>query len=219
MEAAKPTAGASKPKAEGSDTGETAKAIRDVIRRSSLQTAMLTLEPVPLLDTAIFTPLQVRMVESIARLRGYDLDSAAVLDTSKMIRGHLILPNLTLAAIKLVQVVPVVPELFSGAIGMALTSAIGELADRYFRTGRRMSPAELRKCFDTLFKNEFARSYRERRDELRAMFRSPQVRHEMAELKRAYRCGEVDPDDLARRMTAIVEAPGAKRSEPSSGAS
>jgi uncharacterized protein (DUF697 family) len=191
--------------ADGSNASETTKAIRDVIRRSSLQTAVLALEPVPLLDTAIFTPLQHRMVGAIGRLRGYDLDGEAVQATFRMIRGHLILPNLTLALAKLITFVPVVSELFSGAIGSALTSAIGELADRYFRTGRRMSAVELRNNFDSIFKNEFARAYKERREELRAMFRSSRVRREVAELKRAYRSGAVEPDDLARRMSEIIE--------------
>jgi uncharacterized protein (DUF697 family) len=191
--------------AEGPAPQDNAKAIRDVIRRSSLETAVLALEPLPLLDTAIFVPLQHRMVEAISRLRGYDLGDEAVRETFGMIRGRLIIPNATLAVAKLFTFVPVVPDLLSGAVGLALTSAIGELADRYFCTGRRMSSEELRATFDALFMNEFKRAYRERRDELRALFRSPHVRRAVRDLKRAYRDGAMNPDELSRRMTAIVD--------------
>jgi uncharacterized protein (DUF697 family) len=191
--------------AVGTEVGRGEKAVRNVIRRSSLATSMLTLEPVPFLDTAIFVPIQHRMVHDVACLRGYELDGTAIHDAFRRVRGRFVAPNATIAVAKIFAFVPVVPDLVSGAVAYALTSTIGELTDRYFRTGCSLSDAELRGSFDAIFKDQFRVTYRERRDELRAMFRCPRVRREFGELKQAYRRGEIGTDELSRRMTAILD--------------
>lgn len=183
---------------------ETAKAVREVIQKCSLQTAVLALEPVPLLDSAVAVPIQHRMVRSVARLRGYCLDGKAVAETFSTIRGHLFVPNAVIALAKLIAFIPILGDLISTAVAYALTSAIGELSDRYFRTGRTMSPVELKTTFDALFKAEFVRAYTERRDELRAIFRSPELRREIGEQKRAHKNGTIDSDELARRTMHIL---------------
>jgi uncharacterized protein (DUF697 family) len=182
------------------------KAVREVIGRASTEAAVLALEPVPLLDTAIFVPIQHRMVQAIARIRGHDLDAEAVRETFGLIRGHLVAPNVAIAAAKLVAFVPVLPDLIAGTIAWALTSTIGELADRYFSGGRAMPPAEVKACFDPLFRKQFGSAYRERRDELRAMFRSAQVRQAIGDARRAYQDGAIGTDELARRTTEILDA-------------
>ena len=87
-------------KGDGASGDQTAKAVRDLIRRCSQQTAVLALEPVPLLDSAIFIPIQHAMVQSIARLRGHCLDGKAVRETLANIRGRLFVPNAIIAAIR-----------------------------------------------------------------------------------------------------------------------
>jgi uncharacterized protein (DUF697 family) len=191
-------------KGDGASGDPTAKAVRDLVRKCSLQTAALALEPVPLLDSAIFIPMQHTMVQSIARLRGHCLDGKAVRETFARIRGRLFVPNAIIALAKLITFVPVLPELVSGSVAYALTSAIGELTDRYFRRGGAMSPAEMRSSFDAIFREEFVRTYKERRDELRAMFRSPELRREIDELKHARHDGTMDPDEVARRTMEIL---------------
>jgi hypothetical protein len=122
-----------------------------------------------------------------------------------MIRGLLFSPNAAIALAKLITFVPVLPDLVAGAIACALTSAIGELSDRYFRTGRTMSAVEMKASFGALFKGEFQRAYRERRNELKAMFRSSQVRQEIGDLKRARRNGRMGVDEVARRTVEILD--------------
>ena len=191
-----------------SSARQKAEVAREVILRSSLGAAALALEPVPFLDTAIVTPMQHHLVQSIGRLHGYRLESKDVEAIFEVIRGGLYAPNAMIALAKVIVFVPVVPDLIAGTIAFALTSAVGKLGDRIFATGRTMSPSEMRTCFRTLFRGEFTHAYKERRDELKAMFRSPQVRRELEDLKRARQRGDVGPDELPRKTAEILDRSG-----------
>jgi uncharacterized protein (DUF697 family) len=190
---------------DGASAEAKAKAVQDVIRQSSLETATLTLEPVPLLDVAIFTPIQHRMVQAVGRLRGYRLDIKAVQGTCAITRGHLVAPDTAIVLAKFILFVPILPDLIAGAVAAAVTSAIGELSDRYFRGGRTMSAVEMKASFDPLFWDQFRLNYRERRDELKALFRSSHVRRELHELRRARHNGTMGADEVAQRTTEILD--------------
>jgi uncharacterized protein (DUF697 family) len=181
------------------------KAIREVILTASLETAMLALEPAPLLDIAIFAPIQHQMIQSIARLRGSELDGKSVREAFGMARGSFIVPEVILSVAKVIAFVPGVPDVISGTVGFALATAIGEVFDRYLQSGRKMSPGEVRKSFDALFGNAVKRTYRERRHELKAMFRSSPVGHELRALKREYRKGAMGAEELMRKVTDAFE--------------
>ncbi len=185
---------------------ERTKAVSEVVRRTSAQAAALTLEPIPLVDTATFTWLQHKMIAAIARLRGYeDAEGEQVVAASGTVRGRLVLLNASLAVTKFFDWIPVLPDVFGGAVAYGMTSALGELADRYFLSGCTLSAAEMRVRFDALFKQAFRDAYVLRRDELRALFRSPDVRAELRELKRANRDGEIGVDEVARRSSEILD--------------
>jgi uncharacterized protein (DUF697 family) len=177
------------------------KAIRDVILTASFETALLALEPAPLLDIAVFAPIQHQMVQSIARLRGYELEGNDLREAFGAVRGNLTVPRTIVALAKFIAVVPGMPEVISGTVGFALSSAIGEVFDRYLLSGRKMSKVDVRKSFDALFRSSVKRAYRERRDELRAMFGSSPLRRDLRALKREYKKGKVGAEDLARKVT------------------
>jgi uncharacterized protein (DUF697 family) len=183
---------------------EKTKAVLQLIRRSSSHAAMLTLEPVPFLDTAIMARAQRRLLRSIARLRGYELDDSEVGAAFATIRGHLVKPNLIIAAAKLVAFVPVLPDIWSGTLAYAVTSAIGELSDRYFGGGRTMSSAEIESGFDEVFNARWQDARRAKRNELKALFRNRDVRREIKDLKRTYREGHMQPEEALHRSDEIL---------------
>jgi uncharacterized protein (DUF697 family) len=183
---------------------EKLRASRELIRRASSQTALLVIEPVPFLDAAAYTRMQRRMVQAIARLWGHDLDDEGARRAFGTIRGRVVRPNLTIALAKLIAFVPILPDIWAGSIGYALTSTIGELADRSFRTGRRMPSAELEASFDRIFRETHQAVSRAKRNQLRALFRNRQVRRQIKDLKRAYRAGEMDSEEAVARSEMIL---------------
>ena len=196
---------------DGASARERADAGREVILRTSLVAAALALEPVPLLDTAIVTPMQHRLMQSMARLHGVRLGGKEVADIFDTLSGSLFGPNATIAVAKLIVFVPVLPDLIGGTIAYALTSAVGGLGDALFTSKQKTSPSEMRARFRVIFWNEFRCAYKERRDELKAMFRSPEVRKELEQLKQAHRAGEIGPDELARRTSEALDRHKARR--------
>jgi uncharacterized protein (DUF697 family) len=183
---------------------EKARAVKQLIRRSSSHSAMLTLEPIPFLDTAILAQAQRRLVQSIARLRGYAVSDAVVGAAFANIRGHLVKPNLVIAAAKLVAFVPIVPDVWAGTVAYALTGTIGEVGDRYFRGGCTMTPAEIESSFDEVYVETWQDARRAKRNELKAMFRNREIRRAIRDLKRTYREGSMDADEALRRSEEIL---------------
>jgi uncharacterized protein (DUF697 family) len=183
---------------------EKSRAVKQLIRRSSSHSALLAVEPIPFLDTAIFTRFQHRLVRSIARLRGHDLSDKQVRDAFGTIRGRLVKPNLVIAAAKLIAFIPVLPELWTGSMAYALTATVGEIGDRRFREGRPMSSEEIESSFDKVYNQALHDARHGKRNELKAMFRNKQVRRSMRDLKKAFREGHLDAEETLRRSEEIL---------------
>jgi uncharacterized protein (DUF697 family) len=155
------------------DASETEKsrAVQETIRMSSARAALLTLQPLAFVDGPVLTRLQARMVRGIGRIRGR-CDRETLHEIFRPLRRRLIGPHLTIAATKLVPLIPVLPDLVAVSVAYALTYTIGELSDEYFRACPPFRPSEMRARFDLLYRRRFERTYREKREELRAMLRS-----------------------------------------------
>jgi uncharacterized protein (DUF697 family) len=177
---------------------------RQVIRRSSRHSSLLTLEPVPFLDTAFFTRAQRRLVRCIARLRGYELDATQAREALSLIRGRMVKPNLIIAASKALTFVPVLPDVLVGTMAYALTGTVGELSDRYFRGGRTMSVAEIQSTFDASFREAWDQARHAKRNEIRTMFRNRDVRGAIRDVKREYRAGTIGAEEAVRRSEEIL---------------
>jgi uncharacterized protein (DUF697 family) len=186
------------------NAADKAKAIRDLIRWSSSRSAVIAMEPLLLVDAAIYTPIQHKMVRSIARLRGYSLDRKGVRAALALMRPRVFRWNMAIAATKLIPIVPFLPGLWSGAMTYALTTTIGELSDRYFRGGRAMPAEEIRSSFDAIFKETYEQARRTKKNELRAMFRSKDVRREIRAIKHTYNEGKIGAEEALARTDAIL---------------
>lgn len=125
-----------------------AAAVRDVVQVASIASSAITIQPIPFLDVALLAPVQIGMVQAIGRIHGYDLDRKAVLEVLSTFGGTLLTQNILLSAAKLI---PFVGWVISIPMSYALTHAMGEVADHYFKTGRGLSAARMRQMFEELF--------------------------------------------------------------------
>ena len=128
-------------------------AVQRMIELCSVSAGALALQPFPFLDVLLISPVQVGLVQAIGRIHGHHLDRKAVLEILASFGASIVAQNVTLAAAKLV---PFFGWLVGIAMAYALTWAIGEVADYYFRTGRGASSAELQEMFDRVYKSKRA---------------------------------------------------------------
>src|SRR5258708_2634337 len=129
-------------------------AVRELIVASSAAATVIALQPFPFLDIWLLAPIHVGMVQGIARIRGYRLDKKSVLEILRTLRQSFIAQHTTIAVSKLV---PAFGWIASISAANALTYAIGEVSDFYFRMGRSILPAEMRAMLDRVFRERFTR--------------------------------------------------------------
>jgi uncharacterized protein (DUF697 family) len=150
---------------------EKGRVVGEAIRLSATRAAVVALQPLPLVDSAVLTPLQLRMVAGIARIRGCR-DREPGLRILGRLFESLVTPHLTMAGMKVILFVPILPDLVAASVAYALTWALGEVSDEFFRADRAPTDEELRARFDDLYRRKLELTYRERRDEVKARLRS-----------------------------------------------
>ena len=101
-------------------------AIREVIQIASAAAAAVSVQPIPFVDVALVSPIQIVMVQAIARVHGYALDKKAVLEILSTFGASLVAQNVIMAAAKFV---PFLGWLVALSMSFALTYAIGEVSD------------------------------------------------------------------------------------------
>jgi uncharacterized protein (DUF697 family) len=176
-------------------------AISDLIEMTSSATTALALQPLPGVDSAFVTPILARMVDAIARVRGYRLDPGAAYDAvAGPIGEQILISHLAIAAAKLLPFL----DMVGTAMAYGLACATGEVSAEYYRRGREMDRREMRSRFQTRYKKSYELAFRERRDDLLALFRTPAVRERIRQLKKARRDGSVQADEVADRMDEIL---------------
>jgi uncharacterized protein (DUF697 family) len=123
---------------------ERTQAVRELIQVCSIASGAVAIQPIPLVDSVLITPIQIAMVQAIGRVRGYNLDKKSIVEILGTFGASLLAQNLILAAAKFV---PFAGWVMGVAMAYALTYAVGEVSDHYFRTGRGTSADELRAKF------------------------------------------------------------------------
>ena len=182
---------------------EKARAVTELIRKASATSAVTSMQPFPLVDVVILTPLQHRMVRAIAGVYGVQLDAASLRRVFRVIRGPIVAVQTLIALSKFAEVIPFVSEALSASLAYAFTHAIGEVSGQYFsRRSTRVDELESRVV--TLSTQEFEEAFRVKRSELEAIFRDPDTRRQIRELKRERRQEKIDVDEEAQRMDAIL---------------
>lgn len=169
-------------------------AVRKVIQACAVASAAVTIQPFPFVDTALIAPIQIGMVQAVGRIRGATLDRKSVLEILSTLGASIVAQNAMMAAAKFV---PFFGWVVTLSMAYALTWAIGEVSDYYFRTGRGASDSELKAMFD--------RVYREKRQEKEQAHRGNEsLKDRLAQLKEAFEAGLIDEDEFRRKKEELL---------------
>lgn len=174
---------------------ERAEAIRDVINVCSVGAGAVTFQPIPFLDTVLISPIQIAMVQAIGRVYGHKLDQKAIIEMLSTFGASLLAQNAIIAAAKFI---PFAGWIVSISMAYALTYAIGEVADHYFKNGRGVSTEELKSMFD--------RVYREKKKEKESAHSgNDELKEKLEKLKRAHADGVLTEEEFERKKQELLQ--------------
>lgn len=182
---------------------EKTRAVQDLIRTSATTAAAAALQPIPFADTAVLLPIHVGLVRAVGRLRGYDVETKQALEIMWTCRANMLTQHSLMAAAKFV---PYVGWIVAVSTAHALTYSLGAVVDLFFLRDRQMPSDELRTKLKSLYKKDFERVYRQRRNELRAKLgRAPEVRRKLREIDQQHRAGRIDDREKQRRKEWVLD--------------
>lgn len=173
---------------------ERAEAVKELIAMCSVGAGAVSIQPVPLLDVVLVTPIQVGLVQGIGRIHGYHLDQKAVTEILAAFGASIVAQNVMMAAAKFV---PIAGWAAAAAMAWALTQAIGEVADHYFKNGRGVPQDDLR----TMFKKTYEQRKAER---MNAMKAAPTLKERLEQLNEAYKAGLIDEEAYEAKKREIL---------------
>lgn len=169
-------------------------AVAMVLKACAVAAAAVTIQPIPFVDTVLISPIQIAMVQAIGRVRGYQLDRTSVLEILSTLGASIVAQNAMMAAAKFV---PFFGWIVTISMAYALTWAIGEVSDVYFRTGRGASESELRAMFKKV--------YAEKREEKERTHKAnDRLKDKLAQLKEAYEAGLIDEDTFKKKKEDLL---------------
>ncbi len=174
---------------------ERSQAVRDVVNVCSVAAGAVTFQPIPFLDIALVSPIQIAMVQAIGRIYGHRLDQKAIIEMLSTFGASLLAQNAIIAAAKFI---PFAGWALAISMAYALTYAIGEVADHYFKNGRGVSSDELKSMFD--------RVYREKKKEKQeAHERDGDLKDRLEKLKRARADGVLTEEEFERKKQELLQ--------------
>lgn len=167
-------------------------AVDRIVQWSALAAGAVALQPLPLLDVLLLSPIQIAMVQAIGRIHGQRLDEKSVLEVLSTFGASILAQNVILSTAKFV---PFIGWATSIAMAYALTWAVGEVADYYFGSGRGASKSELKARFDEVYRRKKAEKMKDvgsNKESLKAR---------LAQLQEALDAGLLTPEefDVKRR--------------------
>jgi uncharacterized protein (DUF697 family) len=181
---------------EHASQDEKSAAVRDVIQVCSIAAAAVTVQPIPLLDTALISPIQIGMVQAIGRVHGHKLDKKSIIEILGTFGASIVAQNVIMAAAKLI---PFAGALITISMAYALTWSIGEVSDHYFRNGRGVPQSELR--------DMFKRVYEQKKAEKQAAHKSDEtLKGKLEQLKKAYEAGLLTEEEFARKKEDLLRS-------------
>lgn len=174
---------------------ERADAVARIVRLSAVAAGAVALQPIPLLDVVLLSPIQVGMVQAIGRIHGHKLDEKSILEILSTFGASIVAQNVILSSVKFI---PVFGWLTASAMAYALTWAGGEVADFYFKSGRGASSEELRERFKAV--------YREKKAEKEAALKaeSGSLKNKLEQLKEALDAGRLTEDEFDQKRRDII---------------
>ncbi|MCA9710980.1 MAG: DUF697 domain-containing protein [Myxococcales bacterium] len=179
---------------DGASEAEKARAVRELVQVCSVAAGAMTVQPIPLVDTALIAPIQIGLVQGIGKIHGYKLDQKSILEMLSTFGASIVAQNLIMAAAKLI---PFFGWVITISMAYALTWAIGEVSDHYFRNDRKVDEAELRAMFE--------RVYRSKKDEKsKEHERDGTLKSKLEQLKQARKAGLLTDEEFEAKKAAIL---------------
>lgn len=169
-------------------------AIRDVIQVCSVAAGAIAIQPIPFLDIALISPIQIAMVQAIGKVHGYKLDQKSVVEMLTSFGASIAAQAVIATAVKFI---PFAGWAISMAMTYALTYAIGEVSDHYFRNGRGVPPEELQSMFK--------RVYQEKKAEKQAAAQGDAtLKDKLEQLKDAYGSELLTEEEFERKKQDLL---------------
>ncbi|MFH1811815.1 MAG: DUF697 domain-containing protein [Pseudomonadota bacterium] len=168
--------------------------LAEIKKVCSIAAAAVSFQPIPLVDSALIAPIQIGMVQAIARIHGHKLDRQSILEMLSTFGASILAQNAMMAAAKLI---PIAGWLISVSMAYALTWAIAEVSDHYFRTGRGASSAEL--------KDMFKRVYKSKKQEKQAEHKgNATLKDKLDQLKQARAEGLINDEEFEKKKEDVL---------------
>ncbi|MCK6503906.1 DUF697 domain-containing protein [Myxococcota bacterium] len=169
-------------------------AVREVIEMGAGAAAIVSFQPIPFLDLVLVSPIQIGMVQAIGRVHGHKLDQKSVLEILSTFGASILAQNLIISSAKLV---PFAGWIAAPAMAYALTWAVGEVSDHYFRHGRGVTPDELREMFKKV--------YREKKEEKVAAHKgNTTLKERLEQLQAAREAGVLTEEEFEAKKAEIL---------------
>jgi uncharacterized protein (DUF697 family) len=181
---------------ESATPEEKAEAIREVMQVCSVAAAAVAIQPFPLLDAVLISPIQIAMVQAIGKIHNYKLDQKSILEILSAFGASLVTQNLIMAASKFV---PFVGWVVGPSMAYALTWAVGDVSDYYFRNGRGVSQDDLQ----TMFKKVYNTKKAEKEEANKA---NTTLKEKITQLNEAFAAGLITEEEYKAEKEALLAA-------------
>lgn len=175
---------------------EKTRAVEDLIQACAVAAGAVTIQPIPMVDTALITPIQIGMVQAIGKIRGYTLDAKSVIEILSVFGASIVTQNVIIAAAKLV---PFAGWAVSISMAYALTYAIGVASNRYFESGRGASRAELTSLFDETFA-------RKKKEKQAAASQALRLKDKLEQLTEAFEADLLTEEEFAKKKEVLLRS-------------
>jgi uncharacterized protein (DUF697 family) len=173
---------------------EKQRAVKDVIQICSTAAAAVTIQPIPFMDMVLLSPIQIALVQSIARVYGHSLDKKSVLEILSTFGASLVTQGVIMSAAKFV---PFIGWLVTTSMAYALTYAVGEVSDHYFKNGRGVPTEDLKTMFERIYKSK----KEEKQD---AHKKNPTLKERLEQLRDARKDGLLDDEEFEAKKREIL---------------
>ncbi len=172
------------------------RAVRELVQVCSVAAGAMTIQPFPLLDTALIAPIQIAMVQGIGKIHGHKLDTKSVLEMLSTFGASIVAQNVIMAAAKLI---PFFGWVVTISMAYAMTWAIGEVSDHYFRNDRRIDEAELKAMFERIYRAKKAEKTEQHKSDTA-------LRDKLALLKKAHADGLLTDAEFEAKKAALLSS-------------
>ena len=169
--------------------------VRELIQVGSVSAAAVSVQPVPLLDLVLVSPIQIAMVQAIGRVHGHKLTQKSVLEMLSTFGASLLAQNAMMAAAKFI---PPFGWVVSVSMGYALTFAIGEVANHYFVHGRGVGPGELNDLFKRTYKQKRSEKENAHKDDA-------SLKSKLKQLNEARKAGLLTEEEFEAKKAQVLE--------------